>query len=127
MDPVFYAYSKRFLITKLKAVSPSFFVNHSSARSVRVLWYMEKMGGGYYSFHDLSCIGAGQWRALNYALPDLVKDGLIDLIKVTKPSGRVAVRYRINSSGKSFLKEVDNHIRDEYQKALDRIEKFNER
>ncbi len=127
MDPVFAGYSRRFLITKIKGISQNYFITRSSARSIRVLWYMQAMGRGYLSFHDLSCIGAGQWRALKYAIPDLVKDGLIDEVQLTRKNGRIAIRYYINSVGKAFLKEVDNHVREEYQKALDRIKAFKER
>ena len=113
MDFVFAAYSKRFLISRLKHGLP-YNISRSGARSIRVLWYMYHMGSGWLTFRDLSRIGAGQYKALQYAIPDLVKDGLVDEIEITRKHGKPQNRYKINShvllqSGLSYFSQSANY------------------
>ena len=123
MDPVFVAYSRRFLISRLNH-NVTYNISRSGARSLRVLWYMREMGGGWLTFRDLSLIGAGQYKALQYAIPDLVKDELIDQIDITRKSGRIKNNYKINTSGIKLLVAAENHVGEEYQKAIEKISDF---
>ncbi|GEM_PF-5232774 len=52
-------------------------------------------GGGWLTFRDLSLIGAGQYKALQYAIPDLLKDGLIDEFQITRKGGSIKKTYNI--------------------------------
>jgi len=126
MSPlVFAGYSRRFLIRTLSNSIP-FDIQRSGARSVRVLWFMREMGSGWVGTQDLRKIGAGQWKALQYAIPDLVKDDLIDEIKLIRKNGQPYSKYKINTSGKAILEAVEQHVQAEYDKAVERIAAFRE-
>jgi len=120
---IFAGYSRRFLIRKLSNCI-TLDIRRSGARSVRVLWFMHHMGGGWLSIQDLRSIGAGQWKALQYAIPDLVKDDLVDQIQLTRKNGQPYLRYKINSSGKRLLDAVEQHVQHEYDKAVGRTTAF---
>jgi DNA-binding PadR family transcriptional regulator len=85
------------------------------------------MGGGWLTFRDLSLIGAGQYKALQYSIPDLFKDGLIEEIQTARKSGKIYKVYKINSLGLSLLQAAENHVQEEYSKAMSRIEAFKTR
>jgi DNA-binding PadR family transcriptional regulator len=87
---------------------------------------MRQMGSGWLSEQDLRKIGAGQWKVLQFAIPDLVKDDLIDQIQLTRKNGRSYSRYKINSAGERLLEAVEQHVQAEYDKAVDRIAAFRE-
>jgi DNA-binding PadR family transcriptional regulator len=85
---------------------------------------MHQMGGGWLTFRDLSIIGAGQYKALQYALPDLVKDGLVDEVQTARKNGRPLSRYKINNQGTKVLQVAEAHVLEEYEKAVGRIDTF---
>ena len=123
---VFVGYSKRFLTSKLSPGLP-YDLRRSVARGIRVLWYMEHMGGGWLTVQDLRTIGAGQWRSLRYIIPDLLNDVLIDEIKLSRKSGRPYSKYKITKAGRQLLDEADKHVRQEYSTAVARITAFKDR
>lgn len=123
---IFAGYSKRFLTSRLPGVVP-YRLNRSVARGIRVLWYMREMGEGWLTEQDLRMIGAGQWKALRYTLPDLVHDMLIDEAKLKRKKRRTYLMYKINNAGLKVLDAVDAHVRIEYEKAVERINGFKEK
>lgn len=85
---------------------------------------MRQMGGGWLTLRDLSLIGAGQYKALQYAIPDLLKDGLIDEFQITRKGGSIKKTYKINTLGLRLLQDAENHVQEEYAKAVDRTSAF---
>lgn len=73
---------------------------------------------------DLSLIGAGQYKALQYAIPDLLKEGLIDEFQITRKGGSIKKTYKINTLGLKLLQDAENHVQEEYAKAVDRTSAF---
>lgn len=120
---VFAGYSKRFFTSKLPEVLPNV-LHRSVSRSIRVLWFMNEMGGGWLSIQDLRNIGAAQWKVLQYVIPDLLKDDLIAEVRLTRKNGSLYFKYKINQAGIRLLEIVNKHVEDEYQKAVEKCQAF---
>lgn len=119
----FAGYSMNVLIGVIaKRLNIPFWTSKSSARVVRVLWFMRMMGDGWVSQSELADIGAGRWQTLRWTIPDGVKDGLIEEMQVDR-----LIKFKPTEAGKAFIIEADRYVIEEHQRSLSKIEAWKQR
>lgn len=113
---MFAAYSNRALIAVLgRRMGLPFKIARSKSRTIRALWFMRQLGGGWLSLTDLASAGAGTWRAMKWLVPDGVKDGFIE---ETIFDGWKTTRYKITATGIRLVEEADRFVREEMERSL---------
>lgn len=93
--------------------------HRGSAREMRMLWFMRELGCGWLSLHDITQHGGCTWKTARHGIADCLRHRSVEYVRVGK-----RWKFRINRTGLSMLKAVEDMADESFDKAVRKCAEF---